>query len=161
MYLLWYSGLLMEKLIIQSDKNNIIEVEKFVTVVCDTFNINNYAATISMSLLQAVENAIVHGNKNETDRTVTITADYCRGGVFFTVSDQGEGFDFEHYGKMPVNEDKGTGIYLMKTLSDKITFSDNGSTVRLDFFVNGIDPCQALERIMTLRKFYLPVTVNA
>ena len=45
----------MEKLVIQSDINNLIEVERFVSAVCDTYNINNYAATISMSLLQAVK----------------------------------------------------------------------------------------------------------
>ena len=42
----------MEKLVIQSDINNLVEVERFVSAVCDTYNVNNYAATISMSLLQ-------------------------------------------------------------------------------------------------------------
>ncbi len=151
----------MEKLVIQSDISNLVQVERFVSAVCDSFNINNYAATISMSLLQAVENAIVHGNKNDVNKQVAIVCDRNKGGVFFTVSDQGVGFDFENYGTIPEQEGRGTGIYIMKTLSDKITFQDNGSTIRLDFIINGIEASRALERVMTLRNYYAPRTVNA
>ena len=151
----------METLIIQSDKNNIIDVEHFVTAVCDNYNINNYAATISMSLLQAVDNAIVHGNKSDSHKTVTIVADRCKGGVYFTVSDQGEGFDYRQAGSIPsCDGNKGTGLFLMNTLSDKMSFSDNGRTVRLDFFVNGISASHALERVMSLHRFYAPTVVH-
>lgn len=151
----------MEKLIIQSDTSNLIEVERFVSAVCDTCNINNYAAAISMSLLQAVENAIVHGNGNDVAKRVTITSDLCKGGVFFTVSDEGCGFDFQKYGEIPEGEGSGMGIYLMKTLSDGLSFSDGGRTVRLDFVINGIEASRALERIVALRNFYAPHFVNA
>jgi serine/threonine-protein kinase RsbW len=150
----------MEKLVIQSDTRNLVDVERFVSAVCDTYNINNYAATISMSLLQAVENAIVHGNNGDISKQVTITSDYCKGGIYFTVSDQGAGFEFAKYGLMP-EEGSGTGIYLMKTLSDRMTYSNNGSTVRLDFVVSGIEASRALERIVTLRNHYAPRFVNA
>ena len=151
----------MEKLIIQSDKKNLFEVEKFVGAVCDTFNINNYAGTITMSVLQAAENAIVHGNGCNLDKMVTIVSDYCRGGVRFTVTDEGEGFNYALYGEMPEKEGEGTGLYLMKTLSDRIVFSDGGRTVSLEFFIDGIDGCRTLERIATLHRFYAPKTVHA
>lgn len=151
----------MEKLIIQSDTNNLIEVERFVSAVCDTYNINNYAATISMSLLQAVENAIVHGNNNDPSKKVTITSDLFRGGVFFTVSDEGEGFDYNYYGSLPEEQERGTGIFLMKTLSDNLCFIDNGSTVRMDFLINGIEASRALERLTILHNFYAAKLVNA
>lgn len=151
----------MEKLVIQSDINNLIDVERFVSVVCDTYNINNYAATISMSLLAAVENAIVHGNNNDPSRKVTITSDYCNGGVYFAVSDEGVGFDFSRYGSMPEQEGKGTGLYLMRTLSDRISFSNHGSDVRMEFIVGGIEPARALERIVTLHNYFAPQVVYA
>ena len=151
----------MEKLVIQSDINNLIAVERFVSVVCDTYNINNYAATISMSLLAAVENAIVHGNQSDPTRSVTITSDYCTGGVYFAVSDEGVGFDYSAYGKMPEQGSKGTGLYLMQTLSDRIVFSDRGSTVRMEFVVSGIEPAMALERIVTLHNYYAPHVIYA
>lgn len=151
----------MERIIIQSDINNLTEVERFVDIVCDSYHINNYAGTVSMSLLQAVKNAIVHGNHSDNTKQVTIESDYCRGGVYFTVSDQGEGFDFSSYGSIPDQEGRGTGIYLMKTLSDKMFFSDQGRTVRLEFIISGIEPTRALERIVTLHNFYTPKLVNA
>ena len=151
----------MEQLVIQSNIDNIIEVERFVSVMCDTYNIHNYAGTISMSLLQAVENAIVHGNHCDESKTVTIKCDQCRGGVFFSVTDQGEGFDFQSYGDMPEEEERGMGIYLMKSLSDKISFLENGKTVRMEYEVNGIDASRAMERILTLHNFYASKMVHA
>ena len=49
----------------------------------------------------------------------------------------------------------------MKTLSDGLSFQNGGSTVRLDFVINGIETSRALERIMTLRNYYAPKTVYA
>lgn len=151
----------MEKLVIQSNTDNLIEVERFVSAVCDTYNINNYAGTILMSLLQAVENAIVHGNKNDADKQVTIESDLCRGGVYFSVSDEGDGFNYSDFGVIPAKEGKGTGLYLMKTLSDGLSFQNNGSTVRMNFVINGIEASRALERIVTLRNYYATKTVYA
>lgn len=144
----------METLVIQSDIKNIIDVERFVYSVCDTFNINNYAAVISMSLLQAVENAIIHGNCNDPSRNVRICFDQCKGGVFFTVSDEGRGFDFCSRLSADNNAENGKGLFLMRSLADNLSFSNNGSTVRLDFVINGIEASRALERITTLRTHY-------
>lgn len=151
----------MERIIIQSDIDKLTEVERFVDVVCDSYNINNYAGTISMSLLQAVKNAIVHGNHSDPEKKVTIESDYNRGGVYFKVSDEGDGFDYASYGSIPVHEGEGTGIYLMKTLSDKMSYTDQGRTVCLEFVISGIEPSRALERLVKLRHFYAPKTVNA
>lgn len=151
----------MEQLIIQSDTNNVIEVERFVSAVCDAYNIHNYAGTISMSLLQAVENAIVHGNGSDSSKTVTVKCDQCRGGVFFSATDQGSGFDYHSYGDLPAGEGKGMGIYLMKALSDKISFLDGGRTVRMEYVVSGIEASRALERIVTLHNYYSPKKVHA
>lgn len=151
----------MEKIIIQSDINNLIDVERFISTICDLWNINNYSATISVSVLQAVKNAIVHGNHNDASRKVTVTADRCYGGIVVAVSDEGDGFNYSDYGDVPSDDSKGTGIYLMKTLSDKISFSDNGSTVRMEYLVNGIDASHALERITTLHRYYASNVVVA
>lgn len=144
----------METLVIQSDKNNIIEVERFVYSVCDTFNINNYSAVISMSILQAVENAIVHGNASDPSKNVKVVFDHCKGGVYFTVTDEGMGFDFRSRLLADDKTEKGRGLFLMRSLADKLSFSNNGSTVRLDFIINGIEASRALERITTLRNHY-------
>ena len=147
----------METLVIQSDINNIVEVERFVYSVCDTFNINNYSAVITMSLLQAVENAIVHGNNNDVSKKVTVNFDQCRGGVYFTVTDEGKGFDF----RSSVANENNKGLFLMHSLADHLLFYDNGSTVRMDYVINGIEACRAIERVSILRRHYAVKAVKA
>ena len=144
----------MEKIVIQSDINNIVDVERFVYSVCDTYNINNYAAIIVVSLLQAVKNAIVHGNKNDSSKMVNISFDHFRGGVSFTIADECSGFDYQSLLESQSDDEQSNGIFLMKKLSDNISFPDNGSKVRLDFIINGIEASRALERISILRRHY-------
>lgn len=151
----------MERLVIQSDIKNITQVEFFVDAICDHWNINNYAATIAMPLLQAVENAIVHGNHSDPAKRVSITADTCKGGVSFAVEDEGRGFDYTSFGELPEEQGRGTGLFLMRTLADRLTFDNGGSRVEMMFVINGIDPARALERITTLSHFYQPKHVMA
>lgn len=144
----------MEKITIQSDINKMNAVEAFISDICDTYNINNYAAAIAMSLIPAVENAIVHGNNSDPSKIVTISCERCRGGVTISVSDMGDGFDYSAFGDIPTSDEKGVGIYMMKTLSDQLSFENNGSTVRMTFFINGIDSSRALERSSRIKEYY-------
>ena len=107
-----------------------------------------------MSLIQAVKNSIIHGNHSNPEKKVTVTADLYKGGIYFMVADEGEGFDVGSYGDVLEGEARGTGIYLMTVLSDNIVFLDNGTKVRMDFAISGIEPGRALERKMTLHGFY-------
>lgn len=144
----------MEKIVIQSDINKIVDVERFVYAICDTYNINNYAAIIVVSLLEAVKNAIVHGNNNDASKMVNISFDHIRGGVCFTITDEGRGFDYQSLLVSKSDVEQSNGFFLMKKLSDHISFSDNGSKVRLDFIINGIEASRALERISILKRHY-------
>ena len=42
----------------------------------------------------------------------------------------------------------------MKSLADRMGFSDGGRKVRLEFDVNGIDPADALERVALLQEHF-------
>ena len=144
----------METITIQSDIAQLREVEDFISNVCDEKNIHNYFATISMSVLQAVENAISHGNENDSHKHVTVSCGNCKGGLFFVVHDEGKGFDYRQYGEMPTDTDKGVGIFMMKCLSDQLTFAEGGSEVRLEYLIEGIDKATALERMASLHHFF-------
>lgn len=151
----------MEKFVIQSDNKGLAAVEKYVSVFCDEKHIHNYFATISTSVLQAVENAIVHGNNSDVTKQVTVECgDYC-GGIYFTIEDQGNGFDVSQYGDLPKEDTKGEGIFLMKTLADNLEFSNGGRCVRLEFAIQGIETDDTVNRIKTLDHFYSLKQVNA
>lgn len=147
-----------ESFVIQSDIAILPRVEERLFHFCHENNVGNYYSAVSVAVMQAVENAIVHGNGSDSSKKVTLMFDTCRGGICAEVSDEGRGFDFEKYGSLPSGKStQGEGIFIMKSLADRMTFSDEGRKVRLEFDVAGIDPSDALERIALLQAHFAPV----
>ena len=113
----------METIKIQSVEANIPQVEAYLESVCSDFNCYNYFGTISVAVLQAVENAIVHGNKCNPDKTVTIKYSRAKGGLAFVVEDEGNGFDYTQYTDLPTDSVSiDTLVYLDANRTAKLTF---------------------------------------
>lgn len=131
----------MHKLEVKSDISNISEVEKLIDVVCEDLKLNedNYG-NILIAVTEAVTNAIVHGNKSNPIKSVFISVDLITKEVVFSIVDEGGGFDFTNLPDptAPENIEKpnGRGIFLMKNLSDKVEFFDDGKKVCITFVVN-------------------------
>ena len=132
----------MHKLVINSNINNISEVEKLIDQVCEDLNIKeDIYGNILIAVTEAVNNSILHGNASNEELKVTIEVDKKESNteVVFTVSDEGKGFDFNHLPDptAPENIEKpdGRGIFLMKNLSDNVEFFNNGSKVSITFVV--------------------------
>ncbi|MBR4739158.1 MAG: ATP-binding protein [Bacteroidales bacterium] len=139
-----------ETFVIQSDIALLPAVEERLFHFCRLCHVGNYYSAVSVAVLQAVENAIVHGNGSDAAKQVSLTFGLCRGGLFAEVADQGVGFDHERYGDLSAGE----GIFVMRQLADKVIYSDGGRRVRLEFSVAGIDPADALERVAVLRQHF-------
>jgi serine/threonine-protein kinase RsbW len=81
---------------------------------------------LMVSITEAVNNAIVHGNKSDPDKKVIVKCDVLPGWLVIEVEDQGGGFDPTHVGsplkKKNLLKEDGRGIFLMKTLMDKVEF---------------------------------------
>jgi serine/threonine-protein kinase RsbW len=60
--------------------------------------------------------------------------------IKFTVKDEGQGFNYDNLPDptAPENIEKpgGRGIFLMKHLSDEVSFRNNGTEVELSFYMN-------------------------
>jgi serine/threonine-protein kinase RsbW len=86
---------------------------------------------LMVSLTEAVNNAIVHGNKSDMRKKVTVKCEVLPGWLVVEVEDQGGGFDPGQVGsplrKKNLLKEDGRGIFLMKTLMDKVEF-DVGRT---------------------------------
>ncbi len=92
---------------------------------------------IMLALSEAVNNAIVHGNNLQEDKTVTITASHQNRQLDISVIDEGKGFDPDNIPD-PLKEQNllnkgGRGVYLMKQYADNVTFTQNGSKVTMNF----------------------------
>lgn len=126
--------------ILPSHPDSIVKVENFVEGLRDRYEIkDDVFGNILISITEAANNAIIHGNKCEEAKEVVIDAEYNEGSnvLVFRVKDQGEGFDFNNLPDptSPENLEKisGRGVFLMKQLSDWVIFSDEGATVELQF----------------------------
>src|SRR6266436_2100320 len=91
---------------------------------------------IEMALLEALANAVIHGNGENSCKSVYVTCRcYMDGEVAITVRDEGPGFDSSSVGDPNLLENRlfthGRGIYLMKTLMDEVSFEEGGSVVRM------------------------------
>jgi anti-sigma regulatory factor (Ser/Thr protein kinase) len=132
----------MHSIEIGSDLNNIPEVESLIDEVCEEYSLNeDHYGNILIAVTEAVNNAIIHGNRSTESKVVKVEVAQNNGSVVFSVADQGEGFDFDNLPDptAPENLEKpdGRGIFLMKNLSDDVKFEMNGSKVSITFTVNG------------------------
>ena len=92
---------------------------------------------ILISLTEAVNNAIIHGNKQDETKVVEVKTEARNGRIAIIVKDEGKGFD---YSNVPdptspehVCECGGRGVFLMRQLSDRCRFQDEGRTVEMEF----------------------------
>lgn len=125
---------------LHSGTSGISELEGYVKKLFEMYNLApDMYPNILISLTEAVNNAIQHGNLNDTNKTVSIMVTKNQQRLCCIVSDEGSGFDYENLPDptRPENVEKegGRGVFLMKQLSDRINFLNNGSTVQLEFYL--------------------------
>lgn len=129
----------MEKVIkIPSKIENLRKVEKIIDDISGEFKIGeDVYGNILIASLEATNNAIMHGNKLDESKDVTIEFKMEGKTLFVRIDDEGNGFDYEHIPDPTAPENienvNGRGIFLMEKLSDKISFTRNGATVELEF----------------------------
>jgi serine/threonine-protein kinase RsbW len=120
---------------------NIHIVERLIDDVFAEYQIKeDYYGELLIAMTEAVNNAIVHGNKLDAAKQVKVTFDIVEDKtVRFTVEDEGPGFDYHNLPDptAPENIEKphGRGVFLMRQLSDKCDFLDEGRIVIMDFLV--------------------------
>jgi len=135
------TSLTMKKTInFSSVPENIALAERMVDEICATYEINeDHYGNILISLTEAVNNAIQHGNRNDPDKKVEIVfrASTDSESFSFTVKDEGNGFNYNTLADPtePENLEKisGRGVFLMKNLADKVGFLRDGSEIELNF----------------------------
>jgi len=133
-----FSGFMRNYIEIRSTKDSLRIVERFVDDASEKYNFSEEIyGNIMIAAMEAANNAILHGNKNDADKYVKIRLIKDKNDLSLVIKDQGNGFDYNSIPDptSPENIEKisGRGIFLMEKLSDKIEFLDNGSLVRLTF----------------------------
>lgn len=123
---------------LKSTINNINLVERLIDDITSEHSINpDIYGKLLLAVVEGVNNAIVHGNKLDPAKDVTL--DYMVTGkeITFIISDQGCGFNYKNLPDptLPENLERthGRGVFLMNHLADKVEFNDSGNQVMLSF----------------------------
>lgn len=149
-----------KELIIKSDLSEIHKLEEFVEQISDVYNVNStYYSNILVALTEAVTNSIIHGNKKNEESEVRILFESKNKGLFFSVKDDGLGFDFNNYPdptdiSITNYEDIGHGLYLMKSLTDVIGYNEEEKSVELGFKIGSINKELAVSRVNSLQAYF-------
>ncbi len=120
---------------------NIRIVESFIDNAKEKFKLDDdIYGNIMVAVTESVNNAIRHGNKSDKKKNVHLSLSLNDNLIRFIIKDEGIGFDYHNLPDptAPENIDKpsGRGIFLMKHLSDEVTFKNEGSEVELCFYIN-------------------------
>jgi serine/threonine-protein kinase RsbW len=120
---------------------NIRMIESFIDNAREKFQLDDdIYGNIMIAVTEAVNNAIKHGSKSDSNKNVQLSLTLDESTIKFRIEDQGEGFNYENLPDptSPENLEKpgGRGIFLMKHLSDEVDFKDGGRVVELSFYMN-------------------------
>jgi serine/threonine-protein kinase RsbW len=127
-----------KKIRIESTIENLRIVENAIDEATNLIGISqdNYGKVL-VSAMEAVNNAILHGNKSNPDKIVDIEISSINDQLNITVTDEGSGFRPENVPDPTTPENiealNGRGIYLMSHLADQIKYSEKGNSVTMTF----------------------------
>lgn len=127
-----------KRLKIESRMSNLRIIENAIDEITGAIGIkqDDYGK-IMVASLEAVNNAITHGNKANPQKFVDVEIEFDNDEIRITVSDEGEGFKPD---KIPdptlpenIEELSGRGVFLMTKLADSIKFNEKGNSVTMSF----------------------------
>lgn len=123
---------------IASEITSLRVVEKAIDDVSAELGINPESyGKILVCTMEAVNNAIMHGNKADKGKMVRIEITPNKEGLIISIEDQGSGFKPDEVPDPTTAENveklSGRGIFLMSRLADGIEFNDRGNRVTMKF----------------------------
>jgi len=123
---------------LSSRLRSISQVEPFAMELKKKYNLDEEVfPKILISVTEAVNNAIIHGNRVDEKKEVVLQSRCTGRQLLICVEDEGSGFELKNVPDPCCAENiekaGGRGVLIMKSLSDGIRFKNNGSKVELVF----------------------------
>ena len=123
---------------IESSVSNLRIVESAIDEMMSKIGIKqeNYGK-ILVSTMEAVNNAILHGNNLDVEKMVDVEISYKAKMLRIKIKDEGRGFIPENVPDPTtpenIEEINGRGIFLMTRLADEVKYSKRGNSVTMRF----------------------------
>lgn len=128
----------MHRLVFKSEPKSIQLVKGWVDDLVIRYNVcDELYPDILISLTEAVNNAIHHGNKCDSNKIILIVCTVKKSEIKFKVQDEGDGFNDKDLPD-PLSDgrirlENGRGVLIMKELTHEIEFKRDGALVELTF----------------------------
>lgn len=126
------------KLVLASEVENVEKVEELTERISKMMKFSaDECDSIAIAVTEAVNNAIIHGNKQDPQKRVYLNISVENNTLKVIVKDEGKGFNLEGLPDPldPENllKESGRGIFILKSLMDDVSFvfSRNGTTLTL------------------------------
>jgi serine/threonine-protein kinase RsbW len=132
---------IVHRMTLRSSPKQIRKVETFLKKVNRNVHLDEIKMhKIMVSLTEAVNNAIVHGNKSIPEKRVHVRCEIFPGWLVVFVSDEGKGFELSKVRnplrKRNLMRESGRGIFLMKTLMDRVEFETDASGTQVALWLD-------------------------
>lgn len=127
-----------KSIILPSTLDSINKVENIIDEISEVKSIStDLYGKILIAVIEAVNNAITHGNKLDSSKNVKVDFNINQKKLKVTVEDEGNGFNpcFVPDPTAPENLENisGRGVFIMRKYSDEIKYNDKGTIVTLTF----------------------------
>ena len=115
-----------------SNKSEIGRIERKIEEINLIFNLDfERLINFQIALSEALVNAIVHGNKENSEKKVHVKIEYSDTSLTVTIKDEGTGFDVNKLAD-PTREENlqkehGRGIFIIRSLVDKFECNSSGN----------------------------------
>ena len=121
-----------------SKQESITLLENLIEEISDKYQVSEDTFANMMTCLnEVVINAIMHGNKLDSNKKVIVNADIESKRIVWTVTDEGDGFDYNNLPDPTAPENlenlTGRGVFIIKHLADQYIFNAKGNEVELHF----------------------------
>ncbi len=129
------------RITLRSSPRSIKRVEGYLQKISSAVELDEIQMhKLMVSLTEAVNNAILHGNRSRADKKVSVRCEVVPGWLLFEIKDEGKGFRPDHV-RNPLKEENlhresGRGIFLMRTLMDKVEFEHLSSGMQVRLWLN-------------------------
>jgi serine/threonine-protein kinase RsbW len=101
-----------------------------------SFPASDYRINIPLACDEAITNAIIHGNRSDTEKKVSIQIYVSFSRIKVRIRDQGEGFDAatveDPTEGVNLLRPSGRGVYLMRSIMDTVEYREGGRVLELE-----------------------------
>jgi serine/threonine-protein kinase RsbW len=118
------------ELVIPSEPGRIAEADEFLESALRSRGVPDaIVSDMAIATTELVNNAIIHGNRSDATKTVSLTLQFTQSDITVRVIDQGAGFDPNQVADPLAQEnllrEVGRGIFIARSLMDDVRYERN------------------------------------